>query len=296
MRFIVSIITTGLICYGGYWFWQNNPDVQHFVSDFLSKQVSQKQLQALELRYHADQIMREAKSNLIRDRKDHYQEPELKFYPYVLLDIKFSKDQEKTKEAAMLWSLVDGELVINTKNWEVTHGYEDCINTRVTKAEFILLNAIASQKGLVEKRALYSLVGGDPRAIENTINSCKKKKLLVEHTNGLRLHFEKPKLAKYPITNFDQPVVTKSYKNATTIASNYTINQIKNLAESAFGKDFSIRNAKEVFLPIYTIRIENLDDTIQTTYWNAVNGVQMNIKDSEVETLSSNPLNSLFNN
>jgi len=294
LRFIVSIITTSLVCYGGYWFWQNNPNVQGLVTDFISKQVTHKEFQTLELRYNADQVMESAKSELIRDHKYKYSEPQLKFYPYVLLDVKFSRNQEKTEEGTMLFSLVDGELILDTKSWEKTHGYEDCINAKVTKAEFLLLNTLARQSGLVEKKQLLGLSGGDPRAIENTINSCKKKKLLVEYAGGLRLHFDKPKLAELPVTRFDQPVVTKSYSNQTSITSNYTISQIKFLAESAFGKDFSIRGAKEVFLPIYTIRVENPDGTIQTTHWNGVNGSRMDMDDNHPEASSSNPLQSLL--
>lgn len=294
MRFILSIITTALVCYGGYWFWQNNPEVREWVSDFVFKQVAQKEFQTLEIRYSAEQIMQAAKAQLIRDRNYHYREPKLKFYPYVLLDVKFSRSDQKTEEGTMLWSLVDGEFVIDTKTWEKTHGYEDCINANVTKAEFLLINAVAKANGLIDKKQLLSLGGSDSRAIENTINSCKKKKLLVEYSAGLRLHFENPKLAIYPITQFDQPVVTKSYKSAITVSRNYTINQIKQLADAAFGKDFAIRGAQEVFLPIYTIEVQNPDGTVQTTHWNAVNGCAMNVNDAHPESASSNPLQNLL--
>lgn len=294
MRFIVSLVSTSLICYGGYWFWQNNPEVRDFASDFVNKQLSQKEFQTLELRYTADQIMNTSRSDLIRDRKYKYLEPQLKFYPYVLLDVKFSRTPEKTEEGTMLWSLVDGEFILDTKTWEKSHGYQDCINAKVTKAEFLVLNMLASQEGLVPRKQLASLTGSDPHAIENTINSCKRKKLIVESKNGLRLHFDQPKLATYPVTNFDQPFVTKSYTSAVTVARNYTISQIKTLAEAAFGKDFAIRDAKEVFLPIYTIEVQNPDSTIKTAHFNAVNGSRMDIPYNVTASSTTNPLQDLL--
>ena len=42
-----------------------------------------------------------------------------------------------------------------------------------------------------------------------------------------------------------------------------------------FGEDFVIRKTQEVYLPIYNIAVQNPDGSILTTYWNGVNGQQV---------------------
>jgi len=276
MRFIFSIISTALICYGGYWFWQNNPDFRDFAQTFAKKQLTVKEFQTLEVRYSPDQIMSANKSKLLPTRKYAFLDPKLKFHPFILLDVKFSKTPEKTEEGTILWSLVDGEMILNTKHWNKTHGYEDCINAHINKAEFFILNALAQHKGLMDRNTLFSQAHGEEHAIESTIESCKSKKLIVEYNGSYRLHFENPKLAVFPITHFSQPLMKKSYKRAVRLAKKYSANQIKTIAEAAFDGDFAIRGYEEIFLPVYSIDVKG-PNGINTTYWSAVNGTRMDV-------------------
>jgi len=43
-------------------------------------------------------------------------------------------------------------------------------------------------------------------------------------------------------------------------------------AKAAFGDDFAIRKTTEIFLPVYSIVVQNPDGSHMTTYWNALNG------------------------
>ena len=94
------------------------------------------------------------------------------------------------------------------------------------------------------------------------------------------------------MTQFEQPLVMKSYKNAVQIARNYSASQIRTTAESAFSKDFTVRGAREVFLPVYTIEIQNPDGTVKETHWNAVNGKRMDLTPNA--QVSRNPLQRLL--
>ena len=47
-------------------------------------------------------------------------------------EVKYTTSDDKTHESIMLWDLTDGEMVINTKNWEKTHGFGDCITADAT--------------------------------------------------------------------------------------------------------------------------------------------------------------------
>ena len=64
---------------------------------------------------------------LLKDTDHVFLEPTLKFVPYLLMDVKYIRTQDKTGEGVILWGLVDGEMVINTGTWEKTHGFTDCI-------------------------------------------------------------------------------------------------------------------------------------------------------------------------
>jgi hypothetical protein len=272
MRFIFSIISFAAVCYGGYYFWNNHPEVRAAASEFVSRSVKTSEVQTLEVRYSADQIINKYKETLLKNKKYTFLEPQLKFHPYLMMEVKFSKNNQETSEGLMLWSLVNGEMVLNTITWEMTHGYEDCLNAKVSKAEFTILNLIARSGGVLDKKTLLSNMKSSNGSIQSLIASCKRKKLIVETEQTFRLHFENPRLTQQPQTNVEHWLVTKTTKQETTVPKKYSAAQIKSLAENAFGHDFAIRKVTEVFLPVYTIGIQNPDGSIYSTYFNAVSG------------------------
>lgn len=276
MRFIFSIITTCAVCYGAYFFYQNNPDVVESSLHFFQKKLPSKEFQTLEIRYTSEQIMAANRRALIKDKRHTFLEPSLKFYPYVLLEVKYSTKGSKTAEGMMLWGLVDGEMILDMAKWTKTHGYEDCLIARATKAEFVVLNLLAKNGGAMERtRLLNALRSSKQLATDTTLLSCQRKKLIVQEGTEVRLHFADPCLTQHPLTHVDQWLVTKPYRDATCVAKKYSISQIKDLANAAFGHDFAIRRAVEVFLPVYEIEVKNPDGTLMTTHWNAVTGTQI---------------------
>ena len=48
--------------------------------------------------------------------------------------------------------------------------------------------------------------------------------------------------------------------------------QIEQIARAAFGPDFAIRKTIEIFLPVYSITVQNPDGSQMTSFWNAPNG------------------------
>jgi hypothetical protein len=59
------------------------------------------------------------------------------------------------------------------------------------------------------------------------------------------------------------------------VAKRYSKSDIEKNAKAVFGADFTIRNSKEVFLPVYSIEVLNPDGSVLTTYWNALSGQRM---------------------
>jgi hypothetical protein len=271
MRWLLSIaLSTGIGV--GYWQWQKgNFDPKKILDQVLQ----QEGFATLELRYNASQIMEANRRDLIKDVRHKYLEPELMFYPYLLMEVKFTL-REKTKEGILLWDMVDGEMVIDTKDWQKTHGFGDCIKAVADKNEFRLLKILARKGGFSDRESLLNQLAVENDTLEMWLDSCRKKKLVVLNGNKYRLHIEKPVLEALPETRIEERLVTKSLKNAFRTAKRFSTAQIERMCKAAFGADFVIRKNTIIFLPVHSIVVQNPDGSVHTTHWNALNGRRLN--------------------
>lgn len=270
-KILILVIVAGLLG-GGYWLWNNNPEFKHLVGSY----VDNSEFQTLEARYNSEQIMNAHQRELLGDASRQYIDPSLKYYPYALMEVKFSHDK-KTREGVLLWSLVDGEMVLNTETWERTHGFEDAINAKATREEFKVINSLAkSSTGARTQEDVINDLQLDLDIVSPWIDSVINKHLVVKKGNILQLHFENPKILVIPQTKFNQMLVSKPYNFAQRISEKYSTSQVEKIAKAAFGNDFSIRKISQVYLPVYGINVKNADNSVTTTYWNAVNGQMIN--------------------
>ena len=115
---------------GGWWFWNHNPTFRNFLAEY----VDNGEFLTLEARFTPEQIMDSRSKELLPSDQHSYEEPQLKFHPYVLMEVKYSTPDKKTREGVILWSLVDGEMVLNAETWDKTHGFEDAIRVYLTAA------------------------------------------------------------------------------------------------------------------------------------------------------------------
>ncbi len=268
MRATVFFVAALLMGLGGFWSWTYFPRFRSSVEDF----ISDGSFQTLEVRYSAESIMEAHRQELLKDNEHIYLEPILKFVPYLLMEVKYSRAYDKTGEGLILWGLVDGEMVINTSTWEKTHGFTDCIAANATRQEFKVINALASRGGVWDRDGLSKFLNIENNILDHWIDTCRKKSLIVQSGNTYRLHLQNPRLQVIPETKLEQWLVTKPAKRAKRVKKRYRISQIQETARAAFGNDFAIRKTTEVFLPIYSIVIQNPDGSQMTTYWNALNG------------------------
>lgn len=269
MRFLSYLLGLSLVVGGGLWLWKEKPEVHSFISQY----ISSGEFLTLEAHYTPDQLMERERKNLLKDSKYTYLDPQLQFYPYSLFEVKYTKANEKTAEGLLLWSLDDGELVLDTTSWETTHGFEDCINSQADKNDFKLLRSLArARNNTLDREKLLKDLHIEGDFLDNLIDSCRKKRLIVQQGNSYRLHFNEPRLTNIPETKIDQWLVTKPYKNATCVPKKYSVSQIEDIAKAAFESDFTVRNVSEVYLPVYSITVQNPDNSILTTHWNALNG------------------------
>jgi hypothetical protein len=271
MRLLLILATLGTLGYGGWWLMTTHPDVKNQVTEW----IDSGSFPTLEVRYTAEQIMNTHSQELLTDSSHVFLEPVLKFYPYLLLEVKYNISENQTGEGVILWDLTDGEMVIDTHNWEKTHGFGDCIQANTEKHEFKILNILAKKGGISDRETLSKALHVDNEILDGWIDSCRKKKLIVQAGNRYRLHLQNPKLRVSPETRVSDRLVTKPFKNAIRASRKFSAAQIQKITKCAFGNDFSIRNVTDLYLPVHSISVENPDGSTHTSHWNALNGQRL---------------------
>ncbi|KPK32280.1 MAG: hypothetical protein AMS24_04590 [Chlamydiae bacterium SM23_39] len=237
--------------------------------------LQQKHFKTLEIRYSAENIMKSHKRELLKDGEHKFLDPTIIFHPYLLMEVKYNRSNNQTGEGLILWSLVDGEMVINTNSWEKTHGFTDCIKSSADRDDFKVINALSLNNGSMDRESLAKFLNVEDQTLDRWLDLCRKKNLIVQNGNNFRLHFQNPKLHVNPETKINQWLVTKELKQAIKIPPKYRVSQIESIAKAAFGVDFAIRKMTEVFLPVHSIKIQNPDGSKMTSYWNALNGKKL---------------------
>ena len=271
MRKLLITITTVALVAGASWYFSYNDQIVNFVQQY----VENGEFLTLKVRHTADQIMEAHKKELIVDSQHSYLEPTLKFHPYLLMDVKYSQPGKKSREGTILWSLVDGEMFINSETWEKTHGFEDAINAGATRNDFKIMYALAKNKGSASVDQMEKELRVDKEILHGMIESALTKHLVTLRGNEVQLHFQDPKILVQPETKLTDWLVKKPYSHEQKVIGHYSSSQIQKIAKAAFGDDFTVRNTTEVYLPVYSIEVLNPDGSTFTTYWNALTGDRM---------------------
>lgn len=274
MRFLRPLYIIPLILGTTLFLWSQN----QYLREVIRSYVENGEFLTLEASILPEKIMEENASTLIRGDGYTYRPPTLQFHPYLLMDVKYTPTGKHTREGKILWSLVDGEMVIDTLNWQKTHGFQDAIDAKANYTDFVILNALASsQKGTLSKDFLKRALDLDEETLSPILDSLRKKQLIVQRGEEIFLHFENPHFLVPPQTYIHQWLVTKPYVYAQRIKPKYSIQQVQQIAKAAFGHNFTIRYTKKVFVPVYHIEVENPDRSKLSSYWNGINGKKMDI-------------------
>jgi len=270
MRFLSTLVVIVALGYGLYWVSENRPELKSKVLEV----VNTRTVQVLEARFTAKQIMEKERIALVKNDTHRCTEPILKFHPYLLLEVKFVNQEFRTEEGVILWDLVDGEMVTDTSTWEKTHGFADCLRTNAERHEYAILRAIAQNKGRANRQILTHALGSiDNNLVESWIErACKKKLVISLGDDDYRIHLHSPRIYVRPSTHISGPLVVQNCKCNECLAPHYAPKKIIKAAEAAFGSDFAIRSSKEVFLPVYSITVQDSRGSQHTTHWNAVSG------------------------
>ncbi|WP_194843883.1 hypothetical protein [Candidatus Clavichlamydia salmonicola] len=299
-KFIIRLLFAAGLIGSGLYVWDNASSIRaHFeesslffknvsskIPKFMQKiAIGNKEIRTLELRYSPQDIIKGSKELLVLSRQGRILDPELLFFPYLLMEVKYSKPglfkDGGTKESMILWSLVDGEMVIDSVSWEKTKGFEDCLLARASKGDFKVLKTLAQFGGAATKESVYgSLREEGERFVSKWLKACHNKKLISMNGNKLRLHVMNPLIEVDPVTYFKNPIVKQSAGDAEFLSPKYSPSRIQKMIQVAFGADFLIRKKDKVFVPVYNISTVNPDGSIQVSYWNAVTGRKMIDRDN----------------
>jgi hypothetical protein len=264
---LILFVTLGAI---GWWLWQNSSDLKEQFYQY----IENKEISTLESRYTPDQMMEAHRIELIGNSQRLYQEPVYRYYPYLLLEVKYT-EEKKSREGLLLWSLHDGEIVLNTETWETTHGFKDCLDCEANRQDFKVIQALAKHQGSILIEDLQKALHLEKETFDLWIGEAKRKHLIVQKGPLIQLHFENPKLLVSPQTHLKQHLVSKPIDNGQRVSKTYTHQQLIKIAKAAFGEDFKIRTEKEVFLPVYQLTVLNPDGSLYKSDWNAINGSKM---------------------
>jgi hypothetical protein len=188
------------------------------------------------------------------------------------MEVKYCPSPRRTQESVILWDLSDGEMVLETRGWEKTHGFGDCIRAQTDRQEFKVINFLAKKEGIADREDLIQGLRLESHMLDPLIESLRRKQLLVFSGNKYRLHLEKPSLNTLPETKINERLVTKSWKKAQKVSKRFSLSQVERLAQYAFGEDFAIKHTSDVYLPVHCIVVQNPDGSLHTTLWNALNG------------------------
>ncbi len=267
MRIVKIVLLLGIIGAGAWWVFDDAIDLKQSVSSY----IENGDIATLEARYAPEGIMEANRNELLGANGRTFLDPVMKYSPYMLMEVKYLQDG-KSKEGTLLWGMQDGEMVLNTETWETTHGFEDCINAGASSNDFKVINAIARSKGTLSKEDLQVALNLEPETAQVWIDSARQKHLIVQKGGLLRLHFEEPRVFVIPQTKMNQTLVAKNATRTQKMPSRYSKSKIIRTAEAAFGSDFTVRAEKEVYLPVYTIEVQNPDGSIRRSDWNALTG------------------------
>jgi hypothetical protein len=256
---------------GSWWLYHNNDKVEQFVDSYSSKGKNQPFL-ALEAQYTAAEIEEAHRSELPDDRVDDNIQPALLLYPYLLLDVVYNNPDQRSREAVILWNMDNGEIVLDTNTWQTTRGLGRLVDAQADQSDYEIVKALSAAGGKTRRDHLVRALKTDVGTADEWLDNARNKGLIVQEGNSYRLRDPNLRLNSFVATNINGRLATKPYARTKKQSTTFNKEQIKLAAQAILPPNVTVRELKEVFLPVYGISLTHPDGSIETTYWNALNG------------------------
>ncbi len=268
MRLISSLLTLAALGYGVFWLGKHHPEVTQSVFSM----VQGNENLALQPIYTPDQVIEKNSRLLTKGRSVLQGDPHITYVPLLRMDVKYADTSYTTGEGTLLWDLADGEMILDTSSWQKTHGLADCIRADASKQECKVLALVAKKGGMLGREGIKKGLRVDADLVDQWLDSCRQKKLLVPSGNGYRLHMHDPRFPTTPISLLDVPLTTYTAKKAKTAAQRFAPDDVTEFVVALFGSDFAIQSAEVVLLPVYSVTRETADGRLSTHFFNSLSG------------------------
>jgi len=108
MRYLPALLLAALLGSGLFYLLQL-PDHQEAIT--------------LETRFPPDRILR--KNPQLAEKQ--IEKSRLRYAPYLLIESMYRNEKKKTQQGTSLWSLVDGEMVLNADRWEKSDCFQNAL-------------------------------------------------------------------------------------------------------------------------------------------------------------------------
>jgi len=274
LKYLFLLLLLAAVSFTGWYGFEHYDELASYVTS------SQKEgpILTFEAAYTPEELMQRHERELLKDQNHLYGKASVKFLPFLLMDVKYSRADKSTQEAKLIWNLENGEMVLDTQTFDTTHGFEDCINARAMEDDFRILHALHRHGGKATKEALAHELGMDQAVLLDRLEALRKKHLVAIKLDTVRIHLESPLLQVAPQTRVYHYFVTKNVPGDSQIAPRYSKDQVRKIAKAAFGPDFAIRSEHLLFVPIFQISVQNPDGSTLKTYWNGITGKKVELK------------------
>ncbi|MEI6532119.1 MAG: hypothetical protein WCN87_04810 [Chlamydiota bacterium] len=265
IRLLSCVLTLSLLCGGGYWIKERYPPAEKL----LSKILHSSSIQIIEPGFSLDYIIEKT------GKKHSPLSAEVRYYPYAVLEVKYSRSPKKTEEAFMLWSLTNAELVLSTKTWQTTHGFQDCLIAKSDHMDIKILKSLSA--GPLSRQKIAAELHLENEELGVFLQACCAKKLIIHREHDYRVHLDTPYLTTRPITKLEIPLTYKPMKSLEPLPQRYPLESIVAFASSIFKDDFCIRSSQQVYLPVYCLTFQGDEGPATTSYWNSLNGRELKL-------------------
>src|SRR6185436_11241689 len=107
MRYFILLCICGAIGYAAWWGVDHYDEVSAYTTEW---QKNEKPILTFEVSNTPDGIMQKHQKELLKTPNHAYGKAIVKFLPCVLYDVKYTKEDKRTEETKMIWSLESGEM------------------------------------------------------------------------------------------------------------------------------------------------------------------------------------------
>lgn len=277
MKRLFVIIFLCAAAVGGWYLWQQQGSIELPLKNvnipFFEQESSILTFEALTT---ADEIMQKNQKSLLKDANHTFGAATVQFLPFLLLDVKYTKEDKKTEEGRLLWSLENGELVLDTATFESTCGFSDFIRAKAKDEDFRILMILMRHGGSATKDAIIEESGIDPDFVFQRLDALRARHLIAVSGETVRIHLSNPHFKVHPVTKISHHIVTKKVSSATKLPQQFSRGDILHVARAAFGADFAIRSETLIYVPIFLIEVKNPDGSVYKTFWNGITGKELN--------------------